>query len=259
MVFIKIYNDEFVKSHELLFRNEFHLHRTFSKNNNVLQMIDLQKDKDTYLIFKYVDCEILTNYITHHDLDEKEFQSFNKELFENVFNYSQIFDKPFIFLSLYSFAITKEGKPIIFDYGIHKFFLSSEEIMNYYLPNKEEVAESLYPIKTNIMNYGITLLKIFYGNNMKLSIEGDDIILPSNKTLSNNIKKFLSKCLKKNISKRSNWNELKNEKFMKNSGDGDFRGEEAKKIDDGSTSLISDKKLKGILRALDKKYELINK
>ena len=250
LVFIKIYKEEFVNSHYFLFRNEFHLHRAFSKNNNALQLIHINKEIDIHLIFNYVDCEILSNYLTHHDFNENDFHQFNKELFENVFNYSQIFNKPFIFLSLYSFLITKKGKPIIFDYGIHKFFLSSEELMDYYLPNKVEIAESSDPIKTNIMNYGITLLKIFYGNNLKLSVHGNEMILPSNKTLNNNFKKFLSKCLKKNILKRSNWKELKNEKFIKNDEETD---EEAKKI------LISDKTLKGILRSLDKKYKLINK
>ena len=203
LVFIKIYNNEFVNSHQHVFKNEFNLYRTFDKNNNVLQLKKIIKEKETYLIFHYVDCEILSNYIIHHGFDEKEFQIFNNELYENVFNYSQIYFKPFIFLSLFSFAITKEGKPILFDMGLHKLLLSSEEVLNYYLPNKSEIVDSLYPVKTNIMNYGITLLKCFYENNMKLGIEGNEIILPTNKTLSNNFKKFLSKCLIKNILKRS--------------------------------------------------------
>ena len=210
------------------------------------------------MIFHYVDCEILSNYIIHHGFDEKEFQIFNNELYENVFNYSQIYFKPFIFLSLFSFAITKEGKPILFDMGLHKLLLSSEEVLNYYLPNKSEIVDSLYPVKTNIMNYGITLLKCFYENNMKLGIEGNEIILPTNKTLSNNFKKFLSKCLIKNILKRSTWTELKNEEFMNNITDDSDSDEDANKIDGEFESLISDKKLKGILRSLDKKYELIN-
>ena len=57
--------------------------------------------------------------------------------------------------------------------------------MNYYSPNKIEIADTLNPIKTNIMNYGITLLKCFYGNKLKLDIEENEINLPSNKTLSN--------------------------------------------------------------------------
>ena len=258
LVFIKIYNNEFVNSHQHVFKNEFNLYRTFDKNNNVLQLKKIIKEKETYLIFHYVDCEILSNYIIHHGFDEKEFQIFNNELYENVFNYSQIYFKPFIFLSLFSFAITKEGKPILFDMGLHKLLLSSEEVLNYYLPNKSEIVDSLYPVKTNIMNYGITLLKCFYENNMKLGIEGNEIILPTNKTLSNNFKKFLSKCLIKNILKRSTWTELKNEEFMNNITDDSDSDEDANKIDGEFESLISDKKLKGILRSLDKKYELIN-
>ena len=131
--------------------------------------------------------------------------------------------------------------------------------MSYYALNKAEIAESLYPIKTNIMNYGITILKCFYGNKLNLDIEGNEITLPSKKILSNNLKKFLSKCLKKNIKKRSTWNELKNEAFMKNLNNDSNSDEEIIKNDKEPEILISDKKLKGILRSLDKKYELINK
>ena len=260
LVFIKIYNEEFIKSHDLLFKNEFHLYRTFTKSNNVLQLINIQKDKDTYLIFDYVDCEVLPNYLLHHSFDEKDFQLFHKELFINVFNYSEVYFKPFIFLSLFSFAMTKEGKPIIFDFGIHKFFLPSEEVMSYYIPNRAEIAESLNPIKTNIMNYGITLLKCFYGNNLKLDIEDNKITLPSNKILSKSLEKFLSKCLKKNIMKRASWDDLKKEVIMKNIFDDDNNiNDKSTKINNEPENIISDKKLKGILRSLDKKYELINK
>ena len=259
LVFIKIYNEKFINSNKPFFKNEYNLHRTFDKNNNVLRLVHFLQEKDSYLIYDYVDCEILSNYLTHHDFDEKELQLFNKELFENVFNYSQNYYKPFIFLSLYSFAITKEGTPIIFDFGLHKYFLKPEEVTEYYLPNKDENDKSLYPLKTNIMNYGITLLKCFYGNNLKLDINDNEIILPSNKTLSDYFKKFLSKCLKKNIVKRAYWNELKNEEFMSNSTDKNDNNEKTTKINNEQEALISDKKMKGILRALDKKYELINK
>ena len=259
LVFIKIYNEKFVNTYKHLFKIEFNLFKTFDNNNNVLQLINLLQENDTYLVFKYIDCEILSNYLTHHDYNEKELELINKELIENVFSYSQNYFKPFIFLSLFSFAITKEGKPIIFDFGIHKYFLSSEEVMDYYLLNKAEFDESLYPIKTNIMNYGITLLKYFYGNNLKLEIKGNEIILPNNKTLSDNLKKFLSKCLKKNIQKRTTWDDLKKQEFMKNSTDKVDNNEDITKINEDPKTLISDKKLKGILRSLDKKYELINR
>ena len=256
LVIIKSYSEEFVNSHKFIFKTEFNLFRTFDKNKNVLQLINFVKgkDKNTLLIFNYVECRNLPDYLVSHDFDEKQFQIFNKVLFENVFNYSEISFKPLIFLSLYSFAINEALMPIIFDFGIHKFFLSDEEIFTYYLPNKSEIAGSLYPIKTNIMNYGITLLKCFYGNELKLNIEGNEIILPENKTMSDNMKKFLAKCLKKNISKRSSWQELNKEEIMQsvNIENMNIKEEENK-------CLISDKKLKGIFKSLKMKYSLINK
>ena len=49
------------------------------------------------------------------------------------------------------------------------------------------------------MNFGITLLKCFYGNNFKIKISDNEIILPENSDMSDDFKIFLSKCLKKNI------------------------------------------------------------
>ena len=110
------------------------------------------------------------------------------------------------------------------------------------------------------MNYGITLLKCFYGNNLKLDIEDNKITLPSNKILSKSLEKFLSKCLKKNIMKRASWDDLKKEVIMKNIFDDDNNiNDKSTMINNEPENIISDKKLKGILRSLDKKYELINK
>jgi len=53
-------------------------------------------------------------------------------------------------------------------------------------------ALSLFPLKTNVMNYGITLLKCFYGNNFKIKISDNEIILPENSDMSDDFKKFLS-------------------------------------------------------------------
>ena len=256
IVIIKSYSGEFVNSHKFIFKTEFNLFRTFDKNSNVLQLINIHQDNDknTHLVFDFIECENLPNYLSNHEFDEKQFQIFNKTLFENVFNYSEINFKPLIFLSLYSFAITKDGKPILFDFGIHKFFFSEEEIFTYYLPNKSEIAGSLYPIKTNIMNYGITLLKCFYGNKLKLNIEGNEIILPENKSMSNNMKKLLAKCLKKNIKKRSSWQDLNKEELMQS-----INIEKMNIKEEENKCLISDKKLKGIFKSLKMKYCLINK
>ena len=252
-VFIKSYKREFISSHELIFKMEYNLIRTFQKNNNFLQIINIDIEKYHHLIFDYVDCEILPSYLAHNEFDEEKLKKLNKELLDKIFIFSEINFKPFIFISLYSFAITKEGKPLIFDFGLNKFFLSNEEVMQYYMPNMSEIAESLSPIKTNVMNYGITLLKCLYGKNFQIKITNDEIILPDNKNLSDDFKKFLSKCLKKNIENRDSWLRLKKEEFVQ---DLNINIEENKKED---ITIISDKKLKGIFKSLDNKYDLINK
>ena len=122
-----------------------------------------------------------------------------------------------------------------------------DEVKQYYSPNEMEMVESLFPLKTNVMNYGITLLKCFYGNNFKIKVSGDEIILPENDNINDDYKKFLSKCLKKNINKRNSWLELKQDKFIKNlsvsNGNNESLKEDKKHKGD---ILINDKILKGI-------------
>ena len=248
-VIIKSYHKNFISSHELLFKMEYNLIRTFLNNNNFLQIINLERETYYHFIFDFVDCEILPLYMTHNKFDENKLTILNNQLIENIFNFSEINFKPFIFISLYSFAITKEGNPIIFDFGLNKFFLPPEEVTQYYIPNKMEIAETSYPIKTNVMNYGITLLKIFYGKTFQIKIINDEIILPENNKMSEDMKIYISKCLKKNIIYRNSWFELKMGESLQNS---DTNNEEKQ-------PLISDKKLGGIFKSLDNKYSLINK
>ena len=67
-------------------------------------------------------------------------------------------------------------------------------------------------IKTNVMNYGITLLKLFSGNN--LNYKGKEIILPENKIMSEDFNTFMSKCLTRNCRKRFTWLQLGSLNFV---------------------------------------------
>ena len=162
----------FIIAHEIYFRQECELNRAFKGNEYIIQLINIFNDENTRnLVYDYVDIEILSSYIKKHDFTEEELQKINKELFEHIFIFNECNFKSFIFISIYSFGITKEGKPILFDFGLSKFLLSPDEFMSYYSPNNKEIAHTLYPSKTNVMNYVITLLKCFYENDLKIKIK----------------------------------------------------------------------------------------
>ena len=255
LYFIKSYRKESTNSRPLIFNMEYHFFKSNLKNNNILQLKNVQEEEQfIHLIFAYDDFEILPNYIENHEFNENELKNMTKELITNVFGSMEL-KFNFIFVSPYSFVINKEGKPIIIDIGINRDFLPPEEVKFYYKPNESEFLESAFPVKTNIMNYGITLLKCFYGNNLKLNIEKNEIILPCNKNISNCFKKFMEKCLKTNIMKRSSWIELYDDDFIKSLNTIKNESINNQNIYE---PLISDKKMKGILRAIDTKYKLIN-
>ena len=156
---------------------------------------------------------------------------------------------PFIFRIIHNFLIDKEANPIIFDFGIHKIFLEPEEYSSYFLPNTSEMNNEIQnKIKTNVMNYGITLLKILSGKN--LDIKDKRIELPEDISLSEEFNIFLSKCLTRNYIKRATWNELGNYKFVM------VNSVETKDIMDDK-ALIDDEKLNKIFDYLNNKFETI--
>ena len=255
-VFIKSYNKSFTKEHEVYFKTEYELAKAFKGNEKVIQLINFYNEKDnqtTNLVYNYIDLEILPSYLTHHDLTEKELKVINKDLFENIFIFNECNFKSFIFISIYSFAMTNEGKPILFDFGLSKFFLNSDELISYYAPNKSEIGNSLYPTKTNIMNYGITLLKCFYGNQLKIKLDNISFNLPKKKIMSENFCSFLSQCLCRNISKRGSWQNLNNHPFIKEVGDSALYLKKNEK-----SALIDNDKLAIIIESIDNKFKLIN-
>ena len=259
-VIIKSYKMDFIKSHEIYFKTEYDLSKAFKGNERVLQLINIyneENEKTTNLVYNYIDAEILSTYITHHDFTEKELQTLNKDLFENIFIFNDCNFKSFIFISIYSFAITKEGIPILFDFGLTKFFINPDEFKTYYIPNIAEIGNSLYPTKTNVMNYGITLLKCFYGNKLKIQIDKNSFDLPKKKSISKEFSNFLSQCLYRDISKRASWDSLKNHVFLKDMINDSLSFYFIKNKKD-SNVLIDNDILEIIFDSLDNKFRLIN-
>ena len=253
-VIIKSYSKDFIKSHEIYFKTEYELSKAFKGNEYILQLINIFYENDsTNLVYNYIDADSLSTYVSSHDMTEEELQKINKELFEHIFIFNECNFKSFIFISIYSFVITKEGKPMLFDFGLNKFFLSSEELFSYFAPNKEEIGNTANPTKTNVMNYGMTLLKCFYGNDLKIKIDNISFDLPKNKSMSKNFSNFVSQCVYRNITKRGTWSTLNNHPFVKEISE--TSGESAKKED---KCLFNNEMLDNIFGTLDSKFTLIN-
>lgn len=106
------------------------------------------------------------------------------------------------------------------------------------------------------MNYGITLLKCFYGNDLKIKINNISFDLPEKKKLSNKFCKFLSKCLYRDISRRYSWLGLQSDSFLTEVTNIVSLYKNTSKE---GLVLLDDNKLKIIFESLNYKYDLINK
>ena len=201
------------------------------------------------MIFEYIEAESIINYLKKNEISEKILKNFNQILYNKVFMFSESNLSPFIFISVHNFLIDHDSNPVVFDFGIHKLLIPKEEYSSYFLSNESEIdSVSVNKIKTNVMNYGITLLNMFTGN--KITMKGKELLLPENITLSNDFKIFISKCLTRNHNKRASWDELQNCNFIKEN-----KSDEINKLE--KILLIDDEKLKKIFNYLNDKFELI--
>ena len=249
-VIIKSYKIDFFTKNSVVLSQEIGLLKAFNGNQNILKLLNIYNDKDRFnLVFEYIDCEMLLNYIKKNNIKEKEIKKINKTLYDNVFVFNECNFLPFIFISVYSFCIDKKGNPIVFDFGSHKLFLKNEEYSSYFLSNESEIKEyNKNPIKTNILNYGITLLKLVCGNN--LEIKDKELVLPENIILSNDFNDFISKCIYRNIKKRNSWLQLGESKFI---------SDDSVQMSNivGKEALLDNDKLGVIFESLKNKFETI--
>ena len=214
-VLIKSYKTSFVDSNNdinLLFNNEIYLFKQFRGNPYVLKLIDEFMEYDrVFYVFEYNDFEMLSIYANKREMKEKEIKRINKILFDNVLIFNENINLCFNFISIHSFCMDKNGIPILFDFGFHKLFLQGQELALYFFPNPLELKTYyINSIKTNVMNYGVTLLLLICKNEFKY--KDKEITLPNN--VSEKCKSFLTKCLYRNFYKRYYWCHLGNEEFL---------------------------------------------
>ena len=249
-VIVKSYREDLADKNNQLFGEEIALFKAFKGNQSVLAFLNMVRENHRFnLIFEYTDAECILNFIKKNEIREKLIKKFNKILYEDVFIFNECNFLPFSFISCHNFLIDKEFRPKVFDFGLHKLLIPQDEYNSYFLPESSEMKMiGQNKIKTNVMNYGITLLKLFSGNN--LNYKGKEIILPENKIMSEDFNTFMSKCLTRNCRKRFTWLQLGSLNFVL-----DNNMEISNIV--GNKALIDEKKLTQIFDYLNNKFDII--
>ena len=248
-VLIKSYRMDFMEKNKQLFTEEISLFNAFKAIKIVLPLIETNKENNRFnMVFEYLEGEALNVYLKNHEMKEKNIKKFNQTLYNDLLVFNECNFLPFIFISIHNFLIDKNLNPIVYDFGIHKLLLSQEEYASYFLPNISEMNYTTQNrIKTNVLNYGVTLLKLFTGNNIR--IKNKEIILPEDKIMSEDFSIFLGKCLTRNYNKRASWLGLGSCGFVL-----DSNVESSNIVGD---ALINEDKLKEIFVYLNTKFESI--
>ena len=252
-VLIKSYREDLIDKYKELFGRELDLFEVFKNNYRVLKLIETNKENNRFnMVFEYVEAQSSIIYKSNNKIDENNIKIFNRILYYEIFMFNESTLIPFIFISLHSFLRDKALYPIVFDFGLHKIFLPEEEYSSYFLPDTSEMEDSSNKIKTNVMNYGITLLKMLVGQDF--TIKGKEIVLPEDIMISESLMDFMTKCLKRNINKRASWNDLSKCSFITH----DIPLKASIPIgNEHEGSLIDEEKLNKIFDYLNEKFDLI--
>ena len=253
-VLIKSYNKEFYENNKEQFTYSEKLKEKLNNSKNVLKLIDIYEENDTKnFVYELndnseydleYDCESLAEYSKKNIFTEKDLQIITNDLYNNIF--SLLNDDHLLFLSVYSFLFTKNKTLILYDFGVNKNLLTKDEMMLYYSSNKNEIDCPEINIKTNIMNYGITLLQLLNQNKI---VEEKELYNILDSKLSKNFVNFLKKCTAQNIDERYTWKNFETDNFFNNTNDN--------KMDDNQLLLDNDK-LEFILNNLITKFRTVN-
>ena len=243
--YIKQYSNSFANSHIQQIKNEINLCNLFQFNKNAIQFYKFDGDNNyTYLLFKYEKGESLYDYSQNNDIDEDKLKKMNLDFYENLALFINVNQIHFNILSIYNFIVNQNGELILFDFGLINYLLPEDIKKEYFITSPNEINKITG--KSNILNYGITLYKIYFKDEKNIIINNNIINIPNNKPISKVFISFISKCIYRNIEKRHSWNSFPLDSFLYSSFN-----------DNNNSILINKANLDIILKGLEYRFQFI--
>ena len=243
LYYIKQYSLSFTKKYNKEIQYEITLSNIFQDNQHSLQYyLTEYDDKYCYMLYDYIEGESLKEYIKKNDIDEQKLRKMNLDFYENIIIFLSVNPIHFNILSLYNFLVNKKGELVLFDFGLIFYLLPDNIKKQYFISSPNEINK--ISGKSNILNYGITLFKIYYKDENDINVKDKIIIIPSSKPMSKEFMSFISKCIYRNIDKRHSWNSFPLDTFVYS-------------ISDNKEYLLNKNYLEIIINGLDYRFQFI--
>ena len=243
LFYIKQYSNSFSKIHNKDIQYEITISNLFQDNLHALQYYQTEYDDNyTYMLYDYIEGESLKEYIKKNDIDENKIKKMNLEFYENIIIFLSVNPIHFNILSLYNFLVNKKGELVLFDFGLIFHLLPVDIKKQYFISSPNEINK--LSGKSNILNYGITLFKMYYKDQNDINIKDKTIIIPSTKPMSKEFMSFISKCIYRNIDKRHSWNSFPLDSFVYS-------------ISNDNEYLLDKNQLEIIIKGLDYRFQFI--
>ena len=243
LYYIKQYSLSFTKKYNKEIQYEITLSNIFQDNQHSLQYYQTEyDDKYCYMLYDYIEGESLKEYIKKNDIDEQKLRKMNLDFYENIIIFLSVNPIHFNILSLYNFLVNKKGELVLFDFGLIFYLLPDNIKKQYFISSPNEMKK--ISGKSNILNYGITLFKMYFKEQNDINIKDKIIIIPSTKPMSKEFMSFISKCIYRNIDKRHSWNSFPLDSFVYS-------------ISNDNEYLLNKNQLEIIIKGLDFRFQFI--
>ena len=226
VVFVKESDAEFFQKHKKEYEDEISKIMFFRDNKNVLQFLyDIEiEDKKKLAVFSLKEDDKEGEYMCldtymkdkNNSFTETELSKFVRTFSEEVFSFIEKEKIVFSILTLSSFIINVKTKRIFLsDLGFQKQFLSEKNVENYFISSNKKEIISEPSIKSNVLNFGVVVLNMFFNDISDLKIKPKSITFPCDgKIMSKVFINFISKCLYRDKRKRYSWSNFASDEFL---------------------------------------------
>ena len=210
----KVFSNSFIEEHKIVFEKEKEIIKKLN-NANIASIVYSQEYKEqrtTILLFENKKGMLLSEFIKNTTITEEKIYQIINSLIKKIF---VPMNKLGVVLDIITpnsiFINTENLTTSLFDCGLQKLLYTPEQINEYFLfPEEFDVVNE----KTNVLNFGITIFKVFYKINPIINELSNEISFPLKTKSSEEFKQFLKLTLNKDYNQRANWEELLNSPYI---------------------------------------------
>ena len=214
---VKKFPTQFITNNKNIFQQEKEMFKVInnSKIPSIVFKGEHRERGSISLKFEYEQGIVLNDYIKCKQLSQIQIHHIIKSLINDIFIPLNKLNICLNFITLDSIFFNLQDNSVsLFDCGLMKCIYDQKQIDEYYMNNSDGETNNANE-KTNVLNFGILVYKLYYKTQPIISTSNpNEIDFPSDVEIHNHLKQFIEMCLHKDPNERATWEKLSNSLYL---------------------------------------------